>query len=443
MELASSHWVLVVSLRTKLYCHLFNDTEESNQLILQTIIRGKIELIRTLQRFMLTFINGIKSEPLPERLPNLGCLVEDAVVLLKILREPLPHGTLQSDEHHPFTHFHQQRYPEWKRFGFPVVELKRLWGHYQCNLCDALIDMWYHHKQTSCLHQPDETPNVYELPLSDDSSSDDDSSSAEDSHSVDEPPFRDEIPCVASILGSFDLRPRHSSNVPELDNNVFDASFIVSHGPFRFKKTKYLYEHLSVKGNDIFVFTDLQKLAGIRHHTVLEDQSSICRFDMLTSEGRYTTDHVISIRPFISRLHYSVQASLFLLFFQKPVHHHVLTSGAKNFRIAKELGIAFERKDIEVLAKTILGNHSTWASFLDRTTEVRLQDPLMIPLDKLYNTLTSWRPRTFWEMRYPGYGNVDMVQLYGFYFGLMVGIVAIVALTLTAAQTYAAFKALH
>jgi len=46
-------------------------------------------------------------------------------------------------------------------------------------------------------------------------------------------------------------------------------------------------------------------------------------------------------------------------------------------------------------------------------------------------------------MRYPGYGSVDVVQLYGFRFGLMVGIIAIIALALTAAQTYTGFKALE
>jgi hypothetical protein len=67
-------------------------------------------------------------------------------------------------------------------------------------------------------------------------------------------------------------------------------------------------------------------------------------------------------------------------------------------------------------------DHSTWESFLDCTTEARLRDPFMVPLDRLYKTLTMWKPRTFWEMRHQGYGNVDVVQLYGFHFGIMVGI---------------------
>ena len=59
--------------------------------------------------------------------------------------------------------------------------------------------------------------------------------------------------------------------------------------------------------------------------------------DVLTSDGRYNPPHTINIRSFICRLHYSVLASIFLLFFQKPVHHSGLTGlSGKSYRIAKE-----------------------------------------------------------------------------------------------------------
>lgn len=352
---------------------------------------------------MLSFVKTITLE----RLPNLRFLVNDAVVLSEILQADLPSPTLQSvKEYHPFYHFRQQRFDAWKELGFSTEELKTFWDDYTCNLCDALIGMWSHNEETSIFHH-------------------------------------DEPDSVRSILASFDLTHRQSKNVPELDANVFDASFIVSKGPFRFKKTDDLREHLSVKGKEILIFTDLEKLAAMRHHAILQNRSAICRFDILTSEDRYTPPHTISIRQFITRLHYSVQASIFLIFFQNPAHHGGLTSSGRNFRIAKELGIDLgDTNDINILAKEILDG-STWESFLDRTKEIRLQDPFMVPLDKLYNALTSWKPRTFWEMRYPGYGNVDMVQLYGFYFGFIVGIAALIALVLTAAQTYTGFKALH
>jgi hypothetical protein len=249
---------------------------------------------------------------------------------------------------------------------------------------------------------------------------------------------------VRWLLSCLDLSRRQSDSVPELDCKVLDAEFIVAHGPFRFKTTDYLHEHLSIEGNTIFVFTDLHKLASMRHHAVLRNDAKLCKFDILTSDGRYAPEHTTSIRYSLSRLHYSVQSSIFLLFFQKSVTSNPLRITSRtSARIAKDLGIEFtDAKAARNLCYAIL-DHSTWESFLDCTTEARLREPFMVPLDRLYKTLTTWKPRTFWEMRHQGYGNVDVVQLYGFYFGIMVGIAAVIALGLTAAQTYASFEALR
>ncbi len=59
----------------------------------------------------------------------------------------------------------------------------------------------------------------------------------------------------------------------------------------------------------------------------------------------------------------------------------------------------------------------------------------------MYSTLHQWKPANFLEMRHPGYGSVDTIALYGFYFAQMVGVIAIIGFALTAAQTYAAYKA--
>ena len=47
------------------------------------------------------------------------------------------------------------------------------------------------------------------------------------------------------------------------------------------------------------------------------------------------------------------------------------------------------------------------------------------------------------EMGYSGYGSVDPVGLYAFYFATLLGIVTFAGLVMTAAQTYTTFKALH
>ena|SRR5271154_6012975 len=122
------------------------------------------------------------------------------------------------------------------------TEMNKFWDSYETDLCDALFGLWNSPAKPSFLHN------------------------------------RDEYNLARTILGCFDLNPRESKNVPELESNVFDASFIVSNGPFRFVGTKYLHQHLSVEGNDILVFTEWQKLAGLRHHAVLRSLSDFCMF---------------------------------------------------------------------------------------------------------------------------------------------------------------------
>ena len=61
---------------------------------------------------------------------------------------------------------------------------------------------------------------------------------------------------------------------------------------------------------------------------------------------------------------------------------------------------------------------------------------------KVYKMLKNWKPKTIWEMRHSGYGGVDPVGLYAFYFATALGIISILGLGIAAAQTYAAFKQL-
>lgn len=51
--------------------------------------------------------------------------------------------------------------------------------------------------------------------------------------------------------------------------------------------------------------------------------------------------------------------------------------------------------------------------------------------------------RTVWHLRYVGYGGVDPVGLYAFYFAIAFGIISILGLAATTAQTYTTFKALN
>src|SRR5271170_2187488 len=234
-NLDDSQWILTEPLRKELYFHLFIPTKQSNSLIFEDIICGKVALIRGLQRFMLHVVDIDK-----DILPNFRFIVDDAVVLTIILKHPLLSDTLQLvDEYNPLHHFRLHRREKWNQ-SFSEAVMNKFWNSYETDLCDALFGLWNSPAKPSFLHN------------------------------------RDEYNLVRTILGCFDLNPRESKNVPELDNNVFDASFIVSNGPFRFTRTNYLHQHLSVEGNDLFVFTDWQRLAGLRHHAVLRSLSDFC-----------------------------------------------------------------------------------------------------------------------------------------------------------------------
>ena len=74
------------------------------------------------------------------------------------------------------------------------MEIYRFWNSYETDLCDALFGLWIPLDQESYLRN------------------------------------RDERNFVRTILRCFDLDPRESKNVTELDTKVFDASFIVPMG---------------------------------------------------------------------------------------------------------------------------------------------------------------------------------------------------------------------
>ena len=64
-------------------------------------------------------------------------------------------------------------------------------------------------------------------------------------------------------------------------------------------------------------------------------------------------------------------------------------------------------------------------------------------MERLHYELNMWKPKTVWELRYSGYGSIDPVGRYAFYFGTLLGIATIIRLCATVAHTYAAFKSLH
>src|SRR6202021_1102608 len=126
-------WILTESLRTELYFHLFiptgTDERQPIPLIFDDIIRGKITVIRELQHFMLHFVKSIENAAPP----NLRCLVDDAVILIKLLKHPLTSSTHQTvKECNPFHHFWFNRCEKWTHceLGFSDEEINKFWENY-------------------------------------------------------------------------------------------------------------------------------------------------------------------------------------------------------------------------------------------------------------------------------------------------------------------------
>lgn len=437
-----SEWILTDSLRTKLYIHLFvpvsNMTSgtEGAYPLLDDIVQEKIKIVSRFQQFAIVASlapfyrppNNILERP--KQSPNLEHFVDDAICLLKILQAPLPPSDSRNlqDYDHPFFQFDQHRRGSWDSrwdscIDFTVTEWKRYWEDYKCGLTDALFGLW-----------PAPGPQTFHS-----------GGGKKDG-------------CIGTVLGSLVLHGREPDTIPTINVNHLDAKYIQSNGPFRFKATKRLDDHLVVTSKDeILIYTDLKKWAGIKDHRVLRTNVEECTaFDILTTESRKCSE-VQSIRDHLYSLYNDLQISILVIFFQDSyesaateTRRSLRTSflngrcigGQSSVDIASRLKI--RATEAEVLARTnyfIQGWH-TWRAYFGRDSETRLLCPFKFRVDELYSTLKEWKPRTIWELRYRGYGSVDLIGLYGFYFALIIGVSGITAFAVSVAQMYASFKAL-
>ena len=272
--------------------------------------------------------------------------------------------------------------------------------------------------------------------------------------------------CIESFLGSVNLEPRGlADNIPSLEKDIFVASLIESRGPFRFRKTNNLGEHLLIKKNQILIYTDWQKWAGIRKHSVLRDGgNALTMFDHLVSIGRYgPTGRATNNRLPICRLSIDLQLINLLIFFQDlprdletstkrrrllaPLRNRlttILAPRSSSRAIANGIGLTLSADEIQKRSDILLGYvDGDWESILNTENAFRLYDAFKDRVDKYHQILSTWKPKSVWELRYPGYGGVDPVSLYGFYFAAIFGLITLLTLGLTVAQTFSGFKALN
>jgi len=115
----------------------------------------------------------------------------------------------------------------------------------------------------------------------------------------------------------------------------------------------------------------------------------------------------------------------------------ISNNATTSWQVGRRMGVDLEDDVVQGLAKAFVGVHAEdWSSLFDACLPFRERQI------KLQKVLKEWRPKTIWEMRYPGYGGVDPVGLYAFYFATLLGIITIFGVGISAAQTYAAFKAI-
>src|SRR5204863_6684063 len=70
------------------------------------------------------------------------------------------------------------------------------------------------------------------------------------------------------------------------DYHIFDAAFIETYGPFRFKEADRLDRHLVIKGHEIYFFSDWKKWLYLCYHTVLQSDGTNTGFAILTNARR-------------------------------------------------------------------------------------------------------------------------------------------------------------
>lgn len=128
---------------------------------------------------------------------------------------------------------------------------------------------------------------------------------------------------------------------------------------------------------------------------------------------------------------------------QTFVAHYFPSIGCSSEQISKRIGLSMSEDDLRYAREFLECCNDDWRRLVNENTLFRTLSPFKDRLDKLHDELKTWKPKTVWELRYAGYGGVDPVGLYAFYFAAFLGIITMVGLGIGIAQTYAAFKVLN
>lgn len=454
-------WILSPEFRADIYSALFIPTNDPSRVfpepVFRDIVLGKVNIVKKLQGFILQTYkiecepHLVREEKQPGRrdlgslhetvslidgpiseneLPNLLYFVDDIVEMVSCLKKVIKKLDDVNAVDAARWSFEMDRKWSWGRRwrNLPDWDPKggeERWLSYSCALRDALFGLW-----------PAKGKDEYH------------------SGEWDE--------CITETLDTIDTSPNYQPNdLREGDLRILDASYIETHGPFRFLPTHTIDDHLLITQNRyIHIYVDWRTLGAIRHHSVLTKRKDKCTvFDVIMKRPRVNE----SVRPFLFSLHHHIQISIMLLFFQDATTpgwkasqpSSILQSILSRFtrhrtslgilrNLERDVGTRTTQEEMNKRGQIYVETIKGWPLMVRRDSEFRCLFAFRERMDELVEKLQAWKPETFWELRYSGYGGVDGVGLWGYYVALILGGVTIVV-TIAAAvlQTYTGFKALQ
>jgi len=424
--------------------------------LLESMIQSHVETIRHIQGYLIRIhlrLDGLDGSTV---LPPFQEFIEDVLVLIKVLTQevlsdvPRPH----QPGSHPFILVDKLRQDSWDlRWGTTRDTLRLTWDVYRSSLCDVLFGPGI---------VPQEPANPLGFGM----------------YGI--TPHRSTR--VSSLLESLSLE-RHPPSTMRLNLSTgrLKASYIERYGPYRFERTSNVADHLLiVKDNRILFFADWQSFFCFPNNRILDNiKKCPTKFDYLVCEEkeyvspvRYYYHHLMmdlcAIEWFLfmvneesvpgreghERTRVDIESGEYerhytwLRFFRPKVLWKAfckLITRDKSIAIAKRLGIQLKHNDTgESNAELFL----RWNG-----GGPQIESPIMYPIRSenifkerlrlIDEALKDWKPRTIWELRYSGYGGVDPVALYAFYFATVFGIVEILGLVADVLSTYATMRQLQ
>lgn len=219
-----ANWSLPLHLRHKLYASIYLRLGDYDYLKLwyKEAVRGNVELLHHLEKFIL-----YAAQPRNGTSPPLDSFVVDAATFAHILRTPHPSASTTSDFQltpaaQPRRRFWDSRLASWKERWGGHLDDEQILTEYVEGLSDAVFGVWEKPSRATSFHSPNHG-------------------------------------CADQIFTTLNSGRLDIVKIIR-DPRIFDAAFIESYGPFRFKRTDRLDRHLTIQGHDILFFTRLAEM---------------------------------------------------------------------------------------------------------------------------------------------------------------------------------------